>query len=93
MPFFFVCPAFLSLFPLLLLVALSPSCLQLPCLLSFCLAWWQCWHCLAILQLYPFPPHKQLLAAVVLGPRVVAVSAILVVLRLWHCYNMSKIYH
>jgi hypothetical protein len=57
------------------------------------LAWWWRWCCLAVLQLYLFPPHEQLLAAVVLGPGVVAVSAVLVVLRLRRCYNMSKIYH
>ena len=69
----------LSLFPLLPLVPLSPSRLQSPCLLLFHLAWWQCWHCLAILQLYLFPPHEQLLAAVVLGPGVVAVSDVVMV--------------
>jgi len=51
---FFIHPAFLLLFPLLPLVAPSPSHLQSPCSLLFCLAWWQHWHCLTILQLYPF---------------------------------------
>jgi len=77
--FFFVFPAFLSLFPLLPLIALSPSRLQSPCSLSLHLAWWWRWPCLTILQLYPFPPNEQLLMAVVLGPGVVAVSGIVMV--------------
>jgi len=76
---FFIHPTFLLLFPLLPLIALSPSRLQLPCSLSFHLAWWWHWHCLTILQLYLFPLHKQLLIAVVLGPGVVAVSGIVMV--------------
>ena len=48
---------------------------------------------LRVLQLYPFPPREQLLAAVVLGPGVVAVSGVVVVLRLRRRYNTDKTYH
>ena len=50
-----------------------PSPLSFPIALSFCLAWWQCCHCLAILESHPFPPHEQLLTAVVLSAVVVAI--------------------
>jgi hypothetical protein len=49
--------------------------------------------CLAALQLYLFPPREQLLAAVVLGPGVVAVSGVVVVLRLRRRYNADKTYY
>ena len=62
--FLFVCFAFPSWFAPCPLVVLSPSCLDVA--LSFRLVWWRHCHCLAILQLYPFPPCEQLLAAV--GP-------------------------
>ena len=44
-----------------------------------------------VLQLYPFPPREQLLTAVVLGPGVVAVSGVVVVLRLRRRYNTDPI--
>jgi hypothetical protein len=43
--------------------------------------------------LYPFPPREQLLAAVVLGPGVVAVSGVVMVLRLRRRYNADKTYY
>ena len=55
---FFVYFASFSLFHPHLVILLSPT------VLSFCLAWWQHCHCLAILQWYLFPPHEQLLMAV-----------------------------
>jgi hypothetical protein len=48
---------------------------------------------LRVLQLYPFPPHEQLLVAVVLGPGVVAVLGIVMVLRPRHHYSTDKTYH
>ena len=61
---FFVCFAFPSWFAPHPLVVLSPS--RLDVALSFRLAGWRHCHCLAVLQLYLFPPCEQLLAAV--GP-------------------------
>ena len=41
-----------------LIVPLSPA------VLLFHLVWWQCCHCLTVLQWYPFPPREQLLTVV-----------------------------
>ena len=52
-------------FPLIpLLFCLPVVSSHLDVALSFHLVWWLHCHCFAILQLYPFPPCKQFLAAV-----------------------------
>ena len=54
--------------------------------------WWHC-HSLSLLWLYPFPPHEQLLAAVVLSGGVVAVLVTVVVWRHQRRYTIDKTYY
>ena len=54
---------------------------------------WRRCRSLGLLWLYPFPPHEQLLTAVVLSGGVMAVLVAVMVWRQRHCYTIDKTYY